>query len=903
MTERNNSTKRTFCTICPQHCGVLVTVEGGRPVAVKGDPLSPIGSGSLCVKGPRVLDLHDHPERLNYPLKRVGPRGGNEWERISWEQALDEIAAKLSSLRDQFGPEVLATLGGTHKGPGDWASWRFCNLFGTPNFVNQGRNCGVGHIIAESSVYGYDTMYAAIHPGKTMLALIWGSNPAESGTTVMERLIQGKKQGMKIVVVDPRKTRVAEIADIWVPVRPRTDGALALGIAHVMLLEGLYDRDFVAAHCQGFDEVRAVIEQYPPERVAAICGISPEMIEEVARLYGTVRPARLVPGVALVQSGQGASRTATLMRAILVAISGNLDVLGGDPLAMKFDEGQFAWLDNIHWDALVHHPLRTRDTLGSAEFPIIGVEAYKRFRESQARLHPKGHNGAAYMLFANQNAIYRAVTTKQPYPVKAIIVQNGEPLLSMGGARAAYQAFTSSNLDLLVTMDLFMTPTAQLSDYVLPAAHYLERPDISMHWGITHLFVCGEQAVEPLFERRDDYELWKGLGHRLGQRAEWPPDLEGMLDRFLAPSGRTFAQWTRGERNYQAPRLMHKKHEHQGFATLSGKAELLPTMFKRAGVEPLPVYEGPPYSRPEVDDPARYPYHMIAGNRTRYFMGSNLHQIEALRRHCPDPPVWIHPDTAALHGIGDGDWVVIERPEGSIRQKALLTDKIRPDTVQPEGYWWYPEREPGTPGFSGLWEANANAITPTAIELCSFAGDQPLRGGRCRIAPADRPEPCRADLLAALEALASDMERMLGHLDGVTRVHLKDGDGRTAADILDHLVTSDTHTREWLGAILAGQGAAGGAPDFEPHARQLHGGGAEADLEGLLAEYRTGRRETLTFVGNMSPDDLACRVPHPVRGEVTVEGLLWDFLGHEAGHGEEIRRLFARPAGKPVTSH
>ncbi|ABB32454.1 molybdopterin-binding oxidoreductase [Geobacter metallireducens GS-15] len=886
MTESNSCTKRTFCTICPQHCGVLVTVKDGRPVAVKGDPTSPIGSGSLCVKGPRVLDLHEHPGRLNYPLKRIGARGEMKWEQISWEQALDEIAAKLSSLRDQFGPEMLATLGGTHKGPGDWSSWRFCNLFGTPNFVNQGRNCGVGHILAESSVYGYDTMYAAVHPGKTMLALIWGSNPAESGTTVMERLIQGKKQGMKIVVVDPRKTRVAEIADIWVPVRPRTDGALALGIAHVMLREGLYDREFVAAYCQGFDEAREVIEQYPPERVAAICGIPVEMIEEVARLYGTVRPARLVPGVALVQAGQGASRTATLVRAILVAISGNLDVLGGDPLAMKYDEGQFAWLDNIHWDALVHHPLRTRDTLGSAEFPIIGVEAYKRFRETQARLHPKGHNAAAYMLFANQNAIYRAVLAEEPYPVKAVIVQNGEPLLSMGGARAAHDAFTSPNLDLLVTMDLFMTPTAQLSDYVLPAAHYLERPDISMHWGLTHLFVCGEQAVEPLFERRNDYELWKGLGKRLGQEDRWPADLEGMLNLFLAPSGRSFAQWTKEERNYQAPRLMHKKHEQQGFATPSGKVELLPTMFERAGIEALPVYEGPPYSTPEVDDPALYPYHMIAGNRTRYFMGSNLHQIEALRKHCPDPPVWIHPETAARHGINDGEWVIIERPEGRIRQKALLTDKIRPDTVQPEGYWWYPEREPGEPGLSGLWEANANAITPTDIGLCSFAGDQPLRGGRCRIAPAGHPALGRADILAGLQALADDLERLVGHLDSGFLERLGSDSRFALWSSLVEISRTGAQSREWLRNVSGVMVADGNVATFRPEetlAVQL--------LDKLIDDKRALCQEMLQLVAGLSQESLAQCCRHPDLGEGTVESLLWSHMRHEANQSEKIRQL------------
>ncbi|TAK31111.1 MAG: DUF664 domain-containing protein [Chloroflexota bacterium] len=892
MTEQADSTiKRSFCTLCPQHCGVLVKVENGRPVSVQGDPQSPIGGGTLCVKGRRAIEVFDHPARVNYPLKRVGPRGSMQWERIEWEQALDEIAAKLASLRDTHGPETLATLGGTHKSPGDWSSWRFCNLFGTPNFINQGRNCGVGHIVTETCVYGYDTMYAATRPDRTKLTLIWGSNPAESGTTLTQRLAEGRKQGMKVVVVDPRKTKTAEKADIWVPIRPRTDGALLLGMANVMLREGLYDREFVENYCNGFEKVKKIVEQYPPERVSNITGVSVEMIEEVARMYGTLRPARLVPGIALVQAGQGASRSAILARAILVALSGNVDVTGGDPLAMKFDDGQIAWLDNIHWDELVHHPLRTRNTLGGDEFPIIGTEAYKLFREAQGRLHPRGHYAAEYMLFANQNAIYRAVVTEQPYPVKAILVQNGEPLLSMGGAKAAYEAFRSPNLDLLVTMDLFMTPTAQLSDYVLPAAHYLERPDISVHWGLTHLFVCGEQCVEPLYERRNDYELWKGLGQRLGQSDYWPDTLEKMLDRMLKPSGRTFAEWTQGERRYHAPRLASKKHEQQGFATFSGKAELVPSMFAKVGINPLPVYEGPPYCKPDVDDLSKYPYQMIAGSRIRYFMGSNLHQVDSLRRLYPDPPIWIHPETAAKHGIKDGEWVVIERPEGSIRQKALVTDKIRPDTVHPEGYWWYPEREAGEPGLSGLWESNANAITPTDIELCSFAGDQPLRGSRCRIAPADRPEQTKVDIMVGLQATLDSLDRMVRYLDASALARLNSDGGWTVKDTLGHLASCDVRTRGWIQQALTGTGTPETEPEVETYNAQAVATRRERSPEEVLDEHRASRQLTIEMVQGLSDEDLLRRTQHPSAGEVTVEFLLWRLARHEAEHGEGIRRL------------
>ena len=238
--------RRTFCTLCPQHCGMLIEVdEAGHPVRFDGDQENPVAKGKLCIKGTACIELHEHPDRLNYPLKRVGVRGENQWERITWEQALDEIAAKLGEIRASDGPEAVATLGGTHKGPGDWSSWRFACDFGTPNFVSQGRNCGVGEFVTETAVYGWDTIYQAPYPGVSKCVVIWGSNPAESSPPSWERLKDCQAQGAKLIVIDPRVTKTAARADLHLAVRPRTDGALALGLVHVMIEEELYDKSFV----------------------------------------------------------------------------------------------------------------------------------------------------------------------------------------------------------------------------------------------------------------------------------------------------------------------------------------------------------------------------------------------------------------------------------------------------------------------------------------------------------------------------------------------------------------------------------------------------------------------------------------------------------------------------------
>jgi anaerobic selenocysteine-containing dehydrogenase len=728
--------KRTFCTLCPQHCGMLVQVEHGRPVRFDGDRENPVAKGKLCIKGTACIEIHEHPDRLDYALKRVGSRGSDQWEKIDWEQALDEIAAKLADIRDREGPEAVATLGGTHKSPGDWSSWRFASQFGTPNFVSQGRNCGVGEFLAETSVYGWDTVYQAPHPGTTKCVVIWGSNPAESSPPSWERLKECQAQGAKLIVIDPRVTKTAQRADLHLPVRPRTDGALALGLIHVMIAEEIYDKAFVDEWCLGFDEVKAAAAEWTPQRTEEITGVSADLVVAAARMYATNTPGRIAFGVAPTQLGEGASRSAVLGRAILRAITGNLDVPGGEPLGNPYDESQFAWHETVGFERLIDHPLRTRESVNAAETPICSITGYKAFREAAAKAYPKGHTGCAYMLFASQPAIYKAILEHDPYPVRAVIVQSGEPLLTMGGARKAYEAFTSPNLELLVVMDYWKTPTAQLADYVLPAADFLERADISSHWGIGNFFVVAQKSVEPRFERHNDYELWSGLGRRLLDPAEWPETLEEMLDHFLAPSGRTYQEWADGPSNHFFTRPRWRKYEQQGFATPSGKVELVPSLFANLGVDPSPVYTGPPYSLPDAD-PDEYPLQMIPGSRYRELTASNLRQSARLKRIHPEPIMDIHPATAAELGIEDGDWVLIERPEGSIRQRAFLNEGMRLDTVNPDGYWWEPGTQSGEPSLSGVWVSNANAITPSGTEFSSYAGDQPLRGARCRVRKAD----------------------------------------------------------------------------------------------------------------------------------------------------------------------
>ncbi|WP_394659113.1 molybdopterin-dependent oxidoreductase [uncultured Novosphingobium sp.] len=732
------STKRTLCGLCPTNCGMLVEVEDDRPVRFHGDPGNPVNQGKLCPKGSAAIEIHEHPDRVNFVMKRVGKRGDGQWERIGWEQAMDEIAAKLSDIREREGPEALATLGGTQHSR-DWATWRFITQWGTPNFINCGRNCGAGPIVTECSVYGWDTITVPPIPGITQCLIVWGGNPAESNPMGWGPLRKAVADGaIKLIVIDPRRTKTAAIADMHLQIKPRTDGALALGMIQTIIAEELYDKQFVEDWCLGFDQVRDIAAEWTPERTSEVTGIPAELIVAAARTYATSKPARLSFGVAATQIGEGASRSALLGQAILRAITGNLDVLGGE----TFEDDPYrtlAYWDLIDFGKLIDHPVRQRDNVNAHDIPISSVKGYAAFREAMANVKPDGHYAAQYMLFASQPHLYRAVLEGDPYRVRAIIVQNGEPLMNYGGAKLAREAFTSDELELLVVMDHWQTPTAQLADYILPAADFLERHEMAMRWGFTRMFNTGQRTVSPRYERRDDYDLWSGLGRRLLDPVEWPEDVTAMLDRFLEPSGMTHKQWTEAEQNSFLPEgRTYQRYRQQGFATASGKVELVPSMFAKFGIEPTPVYTGPPYARPDVDDPEAYPLQMLTGSRVLEFMGSTMRHSRKMSARHPEPLVEMHPDTAAEFGVAEGDWLEILRPEGSIRQKAALTDAVRPGVVNLAGYWWDPKRGPGR-DLSGAMEANANMITPTDSRLSSFSGDQPLRGLRCNIRRVNSP--------------------------------------------------------------------------------------------------------------------------------------------------------------------
>ncbi len=724
-------TRRGTCPVCGQKCFVVAHIEDGSVTKVEPDKESPLGH--LCLRGVNAVDYHHHSKRINFPLKRIGARGEAKWERIPWGQAIDEIATKLERIRDRFGPESVLVLGGSNHGHGDPAAWKWCNLWGTPNFFHLGKNCGEAEFPVECAMYGYDTLAGwtrFLNPKHTGALILWGANPSESGPRLWQGYKYSQSQGMKIIVVDPRPTTCAKEADLWLQLRPGTDGALALGMLNVIINEGIYDKEFVVKWCTGFDEVKALVQQYPPEKVAEITRVPAHKIVEAARIYGNAPAAVLTWGVANCHLGDGAGLSSVLGKCWLRAITGNLDKKGGNVFS---DPPYFtALLDEVNWDKQINHPVRTRDNVSAERAPLGSVKALALYAEALKRVYPKGWGAAQYFIYPSPYFVWEAILTGEPYPIKAVFGQGTNTLCSIGNSKHAYTAFKSSNLELHVNMDHFLTPTGALADYVLPATDALERPTLTNDWGMMGSEFGRGAAVKPQYERKDDYQLWCDLGKRFGQADHWPDTLEGWLDKLLAPTGISFKEFADGPGH----KPVHKYHQYEetGFGTFSGKVELVPSLLNRLGYDPLAGYQEPPWSPISTPELAKeYPLILISGSRVKEFHHSSHRQLDRIRKRYPDPVMEISPENARKLGINEGDWAWIETPLGRIRQRAKLLEGLPSDVVHADGYWWFPEKPEAEPSLFGVWESNIDAIVPDEPGLSDYAGNSYFRGLLCKV--------------------------------------------------------------------------------------------------------------------------------------------------------------------------
>jgi len=688
---------KSYCRMCHGGCGVIVYLKEGRVEKIAGDPECPINHGTLCSKGIASAQLAYHPDRLTYPVRRVGPKASGKWERISWDEALDTIAERINRYREHFGAESIVMGYGTGRET-DGLVYRFANTLGTPNVLTAGHFCYGPRIATGILTCGSNPL--ADYENHPRCIMVWGNNIVVSNPDEYkgESFSVSLNQGAKLITVDPRFTRIAARSDVWLQLRPGTDAALALGMLHVIIHEGLYDREFVEHHVHGWDPFVQRVNEYPPDRVEKITWVPREKIEQAARLFAMTKPAAIQWGVAIEQQINCADNDRLLMA--LMGITGNIDVPGGQVL---------------------FRPPKIRN--------IGDFGAHKMLSKEQAakRLGGERFRLASYFSIINPKCVWDAILEEKPYPVKMLFFVSSNPVMTRANAREVYRAL--ERVEFMAVSDFFLTPTAELADIVLPAATWLEMDYIG-DFLFRHGYILPRRKIIQVGECRSDHDMLNDLAHRVGIGEHWWDTFEGGLDYVLEPMGITWQDFKkmgpiRGEVTYQ-------KYKDRGFSTPTGKFELYSTKLEEWGYDPLPQHREPPespLSTPELF--SQYPYILITGRRIPGFFHSENRQVPWLRELHRDPIVEIHPETARKHGIRDGDWVVIESPRGSVRQKARLFPGIDPRVISAEHAWWFPEKRDPSHGWE---ESNINVLTDNAYEGCDPAmGATNVRTLLCRI--------------------------------------------------------------------------------------------------------------------------------------------------------------------------
>jgi thiosulfate reductase/polysulfide reductase chain A len=732
--------KRSVCTMCGENCGILVYVKDGKIVKMAGNPANPITRGFICKRAASAIHWLYSPGQLMYPLKRVGERGEGKWVRIDYEQALDEIADKLKELKEKYGPHTVATSEGTLRNAEFWMRARFMNLFGSPNNFQPGVICGLNREVMGASIAGFRICSKHGNLTHTRCVVAQAGNPRGFSPKLAQhmRLIKAREPGrLRLIAIDPRDTGIAfEEADMHLPIRPGTDAALMLAWLNVIINENLYDRVFVEKYTFGFDKLAQRAQEYPPQRVADITGVTADLIAESARVFATTKPALIFGGVGTDQIGFNATRVEQAA-ASLMAITGNIDIPGGRLMTnysgIEIDGKRPLRDSAMELTAKLPEEQKTKQ-FGADRFKLMGYPGYKEWAPAYERYYqipaPTMHT-----LSASEPIIFRGIINGDADRVRAIMTWGSNLAVRTANSKLVYEALKSPNLELSVVCDFLMTPSAELADYVIPTASWMERPYWTTWEDFAPACCFGEKAVEPLGERKDDFYFWRGLGIRLGQEEYWPWQThEEVMEHRAEPIGLGFKELV--ETGGLVPPPDFKKYENKGFATNTGKFELYSTVLEKLGYDPLPYFAEPPESPVSQPEVAReYPLILITGGRSMPQYHSEHHQIAmGMRERRPDPMMDINTETARQLGIKDGEWAYIETTRGRIKQRAHVTDWIRPDVVNCEASWWYPEMQGEDPCLHGLWESGANVLTDDNPDVCDeLAGGWALRALLCKV--------------------------------------------------------------------------------------------------------------------------------------------------------------------------
>jgi len=675
-----------ICYMCAERCPTKVHVRNGKATQID------IANQEVayCPRWKAQLDFIYHPDRLQYPMKRTGERGSGSFKRISWDEALDITATKLQEAKDKYGAESVVFYIAYTKEPRPYFH-RLVHAFGSPNYCTESSSCFSGAWIAANLTYGPD--YSSLFAQSTRLdpasrcKLLWSSSIQNSAPPYWQGELKAKENGLKLIVVDPRRTNIASLADIHLQLRPGTDGALALGMMNVIIGENLHDKEFIEKWTVGFDELKKLVQEYPPERVEQITWVPAAKIREAAMLYATQKPAqiRMSPQSTIHHYNGVQNHRAVIL---LVALTGNLEVSGGN-----------RWMAHSQPinDITLHQRVADMPPgIGAKRFPIWT----QRYREMQA------------------NAIADQIESGDPHPLKALF---------SAGLNTTF--FPNSNrlienlkkLDFIAVTEYFPTQSTQLADIVLPIASWMEREILIADYGVEFVKLI-EPAIEPVGESWPEWKIYSELARRLGfGDIFWNGDFEKCVNHILEPSGITYRELKQHPDGLDRPlpKRPEKYYEQVGFQTPSGKVEIACSTLAEHGLEPLPVYKEPPESPQSRPDLAKeYPLVLTSGARSMTYTHSGFRNIDQLRSLTPEPMVDINPADAKPRGIKSGDTVTISSPRSSIKMKANVTDTILAGVVSLPHMW---------PG-----EANVSALVDDQ-SLDPISGFPPFKSQLCQV--------------------------------------------------------------------------------------------------------------------------------------------------------------------------
>jgi thiosulfate reductase / polysulfide reductase chain A len=704
-----DGTYPTTCWECSTCCGALATVRDGRVVEFAPNRDHPYSKGQFCIKGMRGAPGITYGEkRLLYPMRRTGARGEGAWARISWEEALTEMAEQLATVRKKYGAEaIVGATSGAYFSRSLILALTLRSI-GSPNWMINQDLCG-GCRAVSARVTGLNITRGE-DIDNTRCALIVGRNPSIADPVEWAALKAAKKRGARIIVIDPKRTQAAQLADLWLQPQVGTDAALALAMTHVLISEKLYDHDFVTRWCYGFDALAERAAQFAPTVAEPITGVAADQIIAAARIYAD-GPSTFVSGHGIDAFSAGVQT----FRAYhcLVAISGNVDRPGGN-LRVRTPKGFRSYGDLLHMPQFRLDEATEKRTIGSDKFPLWAG--------------PRGWQTACH-----NPAVIEAMLTGKPYPVRALYASGVNILVTYPNTRRSIEALRS--LDFVAVAGHTMTPTAEHADIVLPKTTTLEEEDVSfMPSGPTVLFT--RALAPPQGEARCEIDIALPLLQKLAERQA--------IARHLLPWGsqREFNSYLLGESGIRIEELERTGYkqvdaepvtpEARGFASRTGKIELYSPVLEELGLDPLPAYTAPNRTRLPERIAQAYPLVLVTGDREKSYHHSRFRDQAWAQKVSPDPRLTMHPDTARAFGLDDGAWVHLEvaRGSGVCRLRIKLSDATPPNVVNTGMGWWAPS---GPAPERGALDININAALDYSGPYDPISGSSDIRGLACRV--------------------------------------------------------------------------------------------------------------------------------------------------------------------------